>query len=221
MAHIYPSLMGADQLNLEKVIDLLQPYCAGFHLDILDNHFAPNISWGAGTVNAIAKKVGKGTWVHLMVERPEEFYETLLLPAGSLVSFHIETNIDVFGFIKRIKEKKHRAGIVINPKTPANRVVPFLNVIDQVLVMSVEPGFSGQPFLPEVVQKIDELAAHRLNGGFHFSIGMDGGIAKTNIAILAQRGVDDFAIAGGIFNTSDSVQALQELHMLIENYKKE
>lgn len=215
MAHIYPSLMAADQLNLGKVIDLLQPYCEGFHLDILDNHFAPNITWGADTVNAIAKKVGKNVWIHLMIEDPKAFYAHLFLSEGSLVSFHIESEIDVFEFIKRIREKKQRVGIAISPKTALREVVPFLNVVDQVLVMSVEPGFSGQSFLPEVIEKVDELAAHRTNHALPFFIGMDGGINKTNIGMLAAKGVNDFAIAGGIFKEHDPVKALQELQLLI------
>src|SRR5437660_148073 len=139
---IFTSLMAADPLNLEHAINQLQPYCAGFHLDIMDNHFVPNITWGAATVNAIAQKVEKSKkiWVHLMVDNPYDFYETLFLADGSLVSFHLESKVNHADLIKRIKEKKQRASLAINPKTAASEIIPFLHVIDHILVMSVEPG---------------------------------------------------------------------------------
>ena len=146
MVRIYPSLMAADPLHLENEIELLEPYCAGFHLDVMDNHFVPNITWGANTVNAIAKR-GKPVWVHLMVEKPDLFYDTLFLPVDSTVSFHIESDVDVFEFVKIIREKKQQVSIAISPKTPISRILPFLVNLDQDLLMSVEPGFSGQHLL--------------------------------------------------------------------------
>jgi len=94
MISIYPSLMAADQLNLEKEIHLLESHCSGFHLDVMDNHFVPNITWGASTVNAIAAI--STVWVHLMIDNPMHFYEQLKLKPDSLVSFHIESEIDFF-----------------------------------------------------------------------------------------------------------------------------
>lgn len=208
--HIYPSLMAADPLNLENEINLLEPHCAGFHLDIMDNLFVPNVALDAHTVNAVAKR-GKPVWVHLMVEKPELLYTTLLLPVGSLVSFHIESEIDIAHFIKTIREKKHHASIAISPKTPLSRIFSFLHDIDQVLLMSVEPGFSGQPFLKSSVARLAELAAHRQKENSSFKIGMDGGIDITNIKTLVEYGVDDCAIGSGIFKHKDRVAALQSL----------
>ena len=205
--------MAADPLCLKNEIQLLAPHCAGFHLDVMDNHFVPNITWGADTVNAIAR-LGSPMWVHLMVEKPDEFYATLQLSDDSIVSFHIESKVDVFRLIKIIKEKKHKASIAISPKTPISRIIPFLHDIDQVVVMSVEPGFSGQSFLKASLDRISELVEHRKKTNTTFRIGIDGGIDAINIAVVVEKGVDDCAIGSGIFRNKDSIEALQKLQKL-------
>lgn len=212
--NIYPSLMAADQSNLKKEIEVLAPYCAGFHIDVMDNVFVPNLLWNnAHEVNGIIK-IAQSIWLHLMVENPAAFYEQLFLPIGSVVSFHIESNVDIFDFLKIIREKKHQVSIAIRPKTPISRIVPFLNIVDQVLLMSVEPGFSGQPFLESSFDRLFELVAYRNQHNAHFRIGVDGGVAQENINRLATQGADDCAIATAIFKTQDHVAALQKLQEL-------
>lgn len=209
--NIYPSLMVVPHQELEKEIKLLAPYCAGFHIDIMDGIFVSDTVWyNSQQVNEMVK-YAKRVWVHLMVQNPDVFYDQLELPADSLVSFHIESNIYFFNFLKTIKEKKHRVSLAINPKTAISEVIPFLNAVDQVLVMSVDPGLSGQRFLEATFDKIEELVAHRKKYAQHFSIGVDGGINKNNIHRLALGGVNDCAIAAGIFYEEDHVAALQEL----------
>ena len=219
MVHIYPSLIAADPLCLEKEIELLEQYSEGFHLDIMDNHFVPNITWGATTVNAVAQR-GKPVWVHLMIDKPESFYNTLSLPIDSTVSFHIELEMNVFGFIKIIREKKHRVSIAISPKTSLSRIEPFLDVLDQVLVMSVEPGFSGQTFLKSSLDRLIELVACRTKHNGNFRIGIDGGVDITNIKNLVEHGVDDCAVGSGIFKQADHSAALQKLQNACCDVKK-
>lgn len=214
MVHIYPSLMAADPLSLKNEIEMLEPYCAGFHIDVMDNVFVPNTTWDADEVNAIAK-MAKLVWVHLMVENPELFYATLLLPVDSIVSFHIESKTDVFKFIKIIREKKHKVSIAISPKTPISRLLPFLQYLDQVLLMSVEPGFSGQPFLTSTIDRLIELVGYRKEYNAIFRIGIDGGINTTNIKTVVEEGADDCAVATAIFQKHDHVAALQQLQELI------
>src|SRR5688572_18277791 len=134
---IYPSLMSVNSLNLEDEIKLLEPYCAGFHLDVMDNKFVPNNALSIDTVNKIAKIVSKPVWLHLMVEKPDEFYNEFFLPNDSLISFHVESKIDIERFAKIIREKKHKPSIAISPKTALERIVPFFQIVDQVLLMSV------------------------------------------------------------------------------------
>lgn len=208
MVNIYPSLMAADQLNLEKEIQSLSPYCAGFHLDVVNNNFL-----GTATINAIAAK--SNVWIHLMIDDPIAFYEQLKLKSDTLVSFHIESGIDFFEAAKIVREKKHRLSIAISPKTPVASIVPFLHIVDQILLMSVEPGRSGQQFLPSTFNKLDELITLRREHKGLWKIGVDGGINATNIVQLAEHGVDDCAVGSGIFQQQNSVDALQELHKLI------
>jgi len=213
--NIYPSLMVVLEANLKKEVDALAPYCAGFHLDIMDGIFVPNTFWyNAQQVNEVVK-CAQRVWIHLMVENPLSFYDQLFLPDGSLVSFHIESCVDIFSFIKIIKEKNGKASIAIRPKTPISEIVPFLHSIDQVLIMSVDPGFSGQPFLESTFDKILELAAYRQELAMNFAIGVDGGVNKNNIGRLAQLGVNDCAIASGIFDEKDHLIALQNLQKIV------
>lgn len=216
MASLYPSLISADPLNLEKTIKQLEPYCSGFHADVMDNHFVPNLTMGPFFVNAIARASSKPTWVHLMVNNPESMIETLILKPGSMVSFHFEEVKEILHFINLLTEKKLEPSIAISPKTDVAKVFPFLDKIHQVLIMSVEPGFSGQPFIENVVSKIAPLVELRKTKNLNFRIGMDGGINPTNIGMLAKKGVDDFAVASAIFNSSDPIIALQHLTKLAQ-----
>lgn len=210
MIRIYPSLLAANQEHLQEEVIMLEPHCAGFHLDVMDNSFVPNVALSIDTVNMIAQRK-KPVWVHLMVEKPEIFYTQFFLPINSLISFHIESQVDVLRFVKIIREKKHKPSIAINPKTPLERIMPFLNIIDHILIMSVEPGRSGQCFLEDSCEKITMLVNHRHQGKYTFRIGVDGGINRTNIKKLIEIGVQDFAIGSGIFNQSNIVDALQLL----------
>ncbi len=219
MATIYPSLMAADLLNLQKEIEQLDPHCAGYHLDVMDHHFVPNLALTTSIINALCTITRRQLWVHLMVEKPDEFIDTLFLPPGSMVTFHFESTEQDRQTVRRIKEKKWHASIAIKPKTDVERIFPFLNEVDQVLLMSVEPGFSGQPFLSSVEDKIKPLIGYRQTSDLHFKIGMDGGINQQNIERLAQKGVDDFAVANGIFKAADPVAALHTLQELIGEKK--
>ncbi len=211
MIRIYPSLISANLLRLADEIKQLEPYCDGFHLDIMDNHFVPNLTFGAGTVNAISKESSKQLWVHLMVDDPESWCDTLKLPAETIFSFHVESTKNIGSIIKRIKGNNWQPSIAIKPKTDVSELFPILHMIDQVLIMSVEPGFSGQRFLPSSVDALKKLVAHRDEKKLEFAIGMDGGINNENIAMLAKEGAQDFAIASAIFDQPDPMKALQYL----------
>ena len=214
MVRIYPAIMGldADQKNkLEKLTGLVD----GVHVDVMDNIFVPNITKGTELINDFAQKEKLQIWAHLMIFNPLYFFDAYALPEGSLVSFHLESCDDIFKMIKTIREKKCMVSLAINPKTPVEKTMEFLGVVDQVLIMSVEPGFSGQSFLPEVLSKIHSLVSHRRATKANFRIGIDGGINTTNIKQLKQEGVDDFAVASGIFDQNDPVAALKELYHLV------
>ncbi|NRB21566.1 ribulose-phosphate 3-epimerase [Candidatus Dependentiae bacterium] len=216
MASIYPSLIASNLLNIKKTITLFDPHCSGYHLDIMDDHFVPNLTWGPMFINAIAKATTKKLWVHLMVENPSSFLDRLSLPPGSIFTFHIESKGDHEKLIDAIKEKKWKPSIAINPKTNPKNIFNLLDKIDQVLVMSVEPGFSGQSFLPDSLKKIEKLADHRKKNNLSFSIAIDGGIHNNNIVELKKVGADEFGIASAIFKQQNPLGALEKLQKLIK-----
>jgi ribulose-phosphate 3-epimerase len=215
MAHIFPSIISANLLNLQADIEQLAPFCDGFHIDIMDNHFVPNLTMGAAFANAIGQLNTKPLWLHLMVDNPASIIRALTIPAGSIISFHIESKEDHLETINIIKEKNYLPSITIKPKTGVERIFPLLNVINQVLLMSVEPGFSGQLFLESTTDKLDQLTSYRSKSTHHFRIGIDGGINEKNIRMLAQKGVDDFGVAAAIFNAPNQITALKTLKKLI------
>ncbi len=215
MAKIFPSLILTDLMNLATEVERLAPYCDGFHVDVMDNHFVPNLTIGPVVVNALGTISPKPLWVHLMVSNPTSIIDALILPAGTMITFHYESNGEKRELIKRIKDKEWQAGMAINPNTPIQDAFPYLDELNQLLIMSVEPGFSGQPMITDTIKKIEPLNAYKQTSGLTFRIGMDGGITAGNIMELKEKGVQDFAIAAGIFKAPDPVSMLKSLQQEI------
>lgn len=215
MATIYPSLMGIDVLNVQKELERVDELASGYQLDIMDFHFVPNVTCGPDFVNAIARVTYKKLWIHLMVEHPIDWLDRFFLQPGTIVSFHIESKTDIHKTINAIHEKKWLPSIALNPKTPLEHIFPFVPMVHQVLVMSVDPGFSGQLFSKDTIGRIQTLAGYRQTSGMKFAIGVDGGVNKDNIASLVQAGVDDIAVASAIFGSQDPAAALNDLKNLV------
>lgn len=219
MVHIYPSLISSNLVNLESTIKELEPFCAGFHIDVMDYHFVPNLTLGPDFVNAIRKVAKKRLWVHLMVDEPKKYIDRMHLYHGDIVSVHYET-IDEHMTEKISRElhgRKLLFSLALNPKTAVEVVKPYFhkNIIDQVLLMSVEPGFSGQHFLPESYHKLQVLNDLREEYSQSFAIGMDGGITQENLPELIKNGINDVAIASGIFEGNAPLENLKHLNSVI------
>jgi len=215
MPLIYPSLMAADPLNLGTIITEIDPYCSGYHIDIMDGHYVPNLACNPSMVNAVTNTTNHHLWMHWMVEDPLKFLPYFTIPQHSLMSFHIENNKKIIECLKTSKENNFKVGIALAPKTSIGQALLFLDtMIDDVLIMSVQPGFSGQKFIPETHQKIKDLAAHRAKNGLTFTISVDGGIDHTAIPELVSNGADLLAIASAIFSTHHPAQTLQDLQSL-------
>lgn len=215
MQQIWPSLISADLLNLASSMNNLQDHCYGWHLDLMDNHFVPNLTWGAQFANAIAKNSSKPLWIHLMIDHPEKFLEKLYVPKGSYITFHIETKSDIRHIIDAIRERGWLASIAINPNTHAENVFPYLHTIDQILIMSVTPGFSGQTFIKETIEKIRLIKQEIEREHLSTSLAIDGGINRENIKEVAQLGVTQFGIAAGIFDKPNPAEELDYLYRLL------
>ena len=167
----------------------------------MDNAFVPNTGISVEKTNTIAEITYRQLWVHLMVEEPESYLNQLQLPPDSILTFHIESHKHASRLINKILEKKWLPGIAINPKTGVNEIFPlFWTLYTQVLIMGVEPGFSGQPFLKETMDKIAPLLGYRDTKHANFKIAMDGGVGLKNLKELVEKGVDQLAIGSALFD---------------------
>lgn len=208
MAQIYPSLISGDILNLETAIKTLEPHCAGLHLDIMDFDFVPNLTWGPVFVNAIRKNATKQIWVDLLVQHPQKYLAAIKLNKHDIVSVHLESEHDIAIF-EKIRAQGLIASLAIDPRTDLARAVPYLGKVDHILLMSVIPGFSGQKFIPESVERLEKL--HALLDHLHRKplIGMDGGLNEESLPKVLEVGIDTVAMAAGIFDRPDPVERLE------------
>lgn len=208
---IYPSLISGNLLHIQQMLTELDGVCDGYHIDVMDDHFVPNLTWGPAFVNAIRGGTTFPLDVHLMVDNPEEWVERLSLQQGDYFVFHYEACQNVEGLLSQVKAKGWKAGVALSPKTPVDAIENFLSAVDHVLIMSVEPGFSGQAFLPEVVEKVSQLLVLREEKGLSFTIGIDGGIGLENIKMVVDAGVDIVGAASAIFSQPDAKLAIEAL----------
>ena len=216
---IFPSIISSDILNLKQVIESLEPHAAGYHVDVMDNHFVPNLTWGPDFVNAISQATKLPICIHLMVDNPKNWIAKLKLKQEDLFVFHyeaIQNKNNINNLIKEIKATGVNVGIAINPNTPINSVAGYLKDLDQLIIMSVEPGFSGQKFIPEVVSKIDEAISFKKDNNLSFIICLDGGVNEDNIRMLLEKGVERVAVASAIFSKDDPINAINNLKKLLQ-----
>jgi ribulose-phosphate 3-epimerase len=217
--NFYPSLISSDLLNLATVMRSLDPHVAGYHLDVMDNHFVPNLTWGAQFINAIVHNTQLPLQVHLMVDDPLSWTEKLQLRSKDFFIFHYEAiaQNSIAELIAALKNKGWRIGIAINPETPIEIIFPYLKALDLALVMSVRPGFSGQKFMPQVLEKILPLQQALAREKSRAEISMDGGINATTIESVVRAGVHNIGLASALFSHKNPTRALIELSELVKN----
>lgn len=213
MMKIYPSLLAADVLRLAEAIKRLEPYCDGFHLDVMDGHFVKNISGGVDLINAVQQVTKKPITVHLMVEKPETWLDRLSLRSFDCVIFHWEAAAGELAkeIIDKATANHWCVGIALRPQTPIAELGALLPLLRLVLVMSVEPGFSGQLFNEHAISKVQELVDLRVATKGTFELMVDGGVDKHRVAQLANLGVDMVAVGAAIFESKNPIEALKEL----------
>lgn len=216
MVKIFPSLASVNILEIKQAIETLEPYCDGFHIDVMDGHFVPNLTFGPAIINALAKAISKELFIHLMVENPEKLIEYLQLPENTIVVFHKITTAKPSNLIKLIDKKEWKAGIALDPDEQVESVIPLLPEIEHILIMSVRPGFSGQEFIPQILAKVKELVTYRKKNKLHFKIAIDGGINEDNIQDIVKAGADNLVIASAIFKAKDPLKKLKNLKKLIK-----
>ncbi|MEZ7570815.1 ribulose-phosphate 3-epimerase [Streptococcus anginosus] len=210
---IAPSILSADYANFESELKKLEATGAEYaHIDIMDGHFVPNISFGAGVVASMRPHSKLVFDCHLMVSNPEHHIEDFARAGADIISIHAEATPHIHGALQKIRAAGVKASVVINPGTPVEAVKNVLNLVDQVLVMTVNPGFGGQAFLPETMDKVRELVVLREVNQLDFDIEVDGGIDDETIGIAKEAGANVFVAGSYVFkgDVAHQVQTLKE-----------
>ena len=215
MVEILPSILAADFARLGEQISALDASgCRMLHLDVMDGHFVPNLTMGPPVVASVRKYTRMTLDVHLMIEDPDQFAPAFIAAGADLVSVHQEACRNLDRTLRMIQSKGAKAGVVINPATPVATLDEVLDIVDYVLVMSVNPGFGGQVFLPNSLHKVRQLVQRRKERGLHFSIEIDGGVIKENVGTVVDAGVEWVVAGSSVFHTVNPAAAFEEMRQL-------
>lgn len=216
MAILSPSILSASFAHLED--DCRKAIAGGagmLHYDVMDGHFVPNISFGIPVLKSIHSAMPDAFFdVHLMITEPLKYVGEFAKAGASLINFHVESDSDAQETLNAIKAAGCKAGMTIKPNTPADAVYPYLDQLDLVLVMTVEPGFGGQKFMPDMMEKVKALAAERDRRGLSFLIEVDGGINTQTGKVCMEAGVDVLVAGSTAFSVDDITAACRALSAL-------
>ncbi|WP_439555853.1 ribulose-phosphate 3-epimerase [Dyadobacter sp.] len=212
MAEIAPSILAADFGNLQRDVEMLNASSAGYiHVDVMDGVFVPNISFGIPVCEAVYKHAAKPLDVHLMIEKPDRYFEAFKKAGAWGLTVHYEACTHLHRNIQHLKELGLSAGVALNPHTPIELLSDILEDIDLVLIMSVNPGFGGQKFIENTYKKIAKLNALREKFGYSFKIEVDGGVNLDNAPQLVKEGVDILVAGSFVFNSNDPAATIEKL----------
>ena len=203
---ISPSILSADFANLEADIKRVEPYVPWLHIDVMDGHFVPNISIGVPVVKSVRKVTNLFLDTHLMIENPIKYIDAFADAGADLITFHYEATLDkTIETIEKIKSRNLKVGISIKPKTNPEVLKDYINLVDMVLIMTVEPGFGGQKFMDDCANKIPSIKQMRKD----VLVQIDGGINDKTAKICKDLGADSLVAGSYIYNADDIKQAIE------------
>ncbi len=209
---IAPSLLSCDFSKMGEEIARMDKAGADWmHLDVMDGHFVPNLTFGAPIIKWVRPFSDKPFDVHLMISDPLRYIDDFADAGADIITFHIESDSDIDKTIDKIKSRGIKAALVLKPKTPAEAVFPYLDRLDLVLVMTVEPGFGGQSFMADMMPKVEAIKAEINRRGLNVLIEADGGIGDATIAEVARAGVDVSVAGTAVFKAENPSQAIKRL----------
>jgi len=212
MIQIVPSILAADFTRLGREIESVERGGASMlHIDVMDGHFVPNLTVGPPVVSSIRKATRLILDVHLMITDPDRYAPVFIASGANQVSVQQETCPNLDRTLRMIRSEGARAGVVVNPGTPVGLLEDVLEIVDYVLVMSVNPGFGGQEFIPRTLEKVRRLDRLRAEGGLDFAIEIDGGITLDNVAEVVRAGCDWIVAGSAIFHTPDPAAAVEQM----------
>ena len=209
---ISPSILGGTFSNMEKIIsDIDKSKAEYIHFDVMDGDFVPNLTFGPKFISELRNVSDKIFDVHLMINRVEKFLDEYINAGSDVITFHCEVNEDLKEIITKIKKGGIKCGLAIKPKTPWTEIKPYLNFVDQIIIMTVEPGFGGQEFMNNQVDKIKHISDYVKANDLNVNIEIDGGINYETGKICVDAGANILVAGSFLFNQGDLITATNKL----------
>jgi ribulose-phosphate 3-epimerase len=219
MIYIAPSLLAADFSNLAQDIERVRQAGANYlHLDVMDGVFVPNISFGPPVIESIRKKTKLFFDVHLMIKHPQRYIENFIKAGADSITIHYESTSRPRDAIMKIKDHDVKAGIAISPNTPYEAVLPYLDIVDMVLVMTVEPGFGGQKMMPDMLEKVRTIRQYAIDHNIDIDIEVDGGLTPDNVHMATEAGANIIVAGSAVFNAPSAKAVINKMKETAELY---